>query len=343
MDSKPKVRFCAIGLNHGHIYAQVNALLKAGGELASFYAPEPELAEPFAKAYPQVHRAQSIEQLLEDSSIQLVTSASIPNERAPLGVQVMLAGKDFMVDKPGILTFEQLEQVKRVQKQTGRIYSIFYAERLDNPASVKVSELVKNGAIGQVIQTIGTGPHLLRIPTRPDWFFDKERYGGILVDIASHQMDQFLYLTGSTQAEVVASQVANMNHPQYPGLEDFGDAMLSGNGGKGYVRVDWFTPDGLGVWGDARLFVLGTQGYIEARKYIDIAGRPGASHVFLVDQKGTHYVNCSGGELPYARQLLSDVVNRTETAMGQEHCFLAAQLAIEAETKAIRSGYLKTI
>lgn len=343
MNAHPKPRFSAIGLNHGHIYAQVNCLLGAGAEFVSYYAPEAELAAGFAKTFPQARQARCIEEILEDPSIALVTSASIPCERAPLGIQVMLHGKDFLVDKPGILTLEQLEEVRRVQRETRRIYSIFYAERLDNPASVKVGELVKAGAIGQVIQTIGTGPHLVRIPTRPPWFFEKKKYGGILVDIASHQMDQFLYMTGSTRAEVVASQVANVSHPEYPELEDFGDALLSGNGGKGYVRVDWFTPEGLGVWGDARLFVLGTHGYIEARKYIDIAGRPGASHVILVDQKQTRYIDCSGVELPYARQLLEDVRNRTETAMPQAHCFLAAELAIRAEMQARRSGHLKEV
>jgi predicted dehydrogenase len=191
------------------------------------------------------------------------------------------------------------------------------------------------------VQTVGLGPHRINVPSRPAWFFERDRYGGILTDIASHQVDQFLFYTGSNRAEVVAAQVGNFKYPQYPELEDFGDMVLRGNGGTGYVRVDWYTPEGLGTWGDGRLTILGTEGYIELRKYIDIAGRPGQNHLFLVDQKETQHIDCSQVELPYGRQLTADILNRTETAMPQEHCFLASQLALEAEVKATRLGNLR--
>ncbi|MBW3628206.1 MAG: Gfo/Idh/MocA family oxidoreductase [Gemmatimonadetes bacterium] len=330
----PRIRFSVIGLNHGHINSQTDATIRGGGQLVSFYASEPDLAAAFAKRYPQAKLARSQKEILEDRSIHLVVSASIPNERAPLGIEVMKHGKDFMVDKPGITTLEQLAEARRVQAATKRIYSIMYSERFENRATVKAGELIKAGAIGPVMQTIGLGPHRLNARTRPAWFFDREKYGGILCDIASHQFDQFLFLTGSTSGEIVASQVGNLHHPQWPGLEDFGDAMIQGNGGTGYVRVDWFTPDGLPTWGDGRLTVLGRNGYIEARKNVDIAGRPGGSHLFLVDNKGTHYIDTKDAELPYGRQLVDDVVNRTETAMTQEHCFLATELALQAQKQA---------
>jgi hypothetical protein len=145
-----------------------------------------------------------------------------------------------------------------------------------------------------------------------------------------------LHYTGSTRAEVVAAQVGNLAHPQWPLLEDFGDCMVRGDGGLGYIRVDWFTPEGLGVWGDGRLTVIGTEGYIEARKYVDIAGRPGGDHLFLVDQKGTQYIDCKQVPLPYAGQLIEDIRNRTETAMTQAHCFLAAELSLQAQAQAKR-------
>jgi predicted dehydrogenase len=333
------IRFAAIGLNHGHINGQTEALIRGGGELVSFFAKEDDLAAAYAKRFPQARRARSEQEILEDGSVQLVASAAIPDERAPLGVRVMRHGKDYMVDKPGITTLEQLAEVRRVQGETRRIYSITYSERFENRATVKAGELVKAGAIGRVVQTIGLGPHRLNAPSRPAWFFERERYGGILCDIASHQLDQFLFFTGSTRAEVVASQVANVHHPQYPGLEDFGDATLRGNRGSGYVRVDWFTPDGLSTWGDGRLTILGTDGFIEIRKNVDIAGRPGGSHLFLVDQKQTRYFDCSEVPLPYGPQLVDDVLNRTETAMAQAHCFLAMELALRAQKQATRLSF----
>jgi predicted dehydrogenase len=206
---------------------------------------------------------------------------------------------------------------------------------LANPATVKAGDLVKTGAIGKVIQVSGFGPHRLNAPTRPAWFFEREKYGGILTDIASHQLDQFLFFSGATGGKIVASHVANFHHPQYPELEDFGEVLVHGdNGTSGYFRVDWFTPDGLGVWGDTRLTILGTDGYIEIRKNCDIGGKPGDNHLFWVDQKDTHYLDCRNLPLPYGEQLLNDITNRTETAMSQAHCFMAAQLALLAQAQA---------
>jgi predicted dehydrogenase len=337
-----RLRFAVIGVNHDHIKSQTRAVLRGGGELVSIYAKEPELAAAFVKDFPQAKLARSENEILEDASIQLVLSAAIPDERAPLGIRVMQHGKDYMADKPGITTLEQLAEVRRVQAQTKRIYSIMYSERLENRATVKAGDLVKAGAIGRVVQTIGLGPHRMNPKSRPAWFFEKPRYGGILCDIGSHQGDQFLFFTGSTRADVVASQVANVHNQQYPTFEDFGDVTVRGDRGAGYIRVDWFTPDGLSTWGDARLTVLGTEGYIEVRKNVDIAGRPGESHLFLVDQKETRYIDCSGVALPYGEQLVSDVINRTETAMTQQHCFLATELMLKAQKQAQRVTFTNT-
>ena len=339
--NQPSIRYAITGLNHGHVYGQTKSMLDEGAEAVCFYAPEDDLAAQFSKTYPQIPRVETLEKILEDESIQLVINAGIPVERASMGIKVMQYGKDYMVDKPGLVTLEQLDEVGRVQAETGRIYSVCYSERFWSRAATKADELIKAGAIGQVIQTLSLGPHQRNLLSRPDWFFVKEKYGGILTDIGSHNFDQFLHFTGSTSAEIVSSQVANFHHPQYPELEDFGDVIVRGDGGIGYIRVDWFTPDGLGVWGDGRMFITGTDGYIELRKYIDIAGRPGGEHLFLVDQKGTQYIDCKDVPLPYGGQLIDDILNRTETAMTQEHSFLAMELAIKAENMAHRLGNLE--
>lgn len=332
------IRFAAIGLNHNHIYGQVNHLLQAGAELVWFFAAEPDLIAEFAQKFPQAKLARSVEEILEDDTINLVASAAIPDERAQLGIRAMQHGKDYMCDKPGFTTLEQVAQARRAQAETGHIYSIYFSERFDNAATVKAAELVQAGAIGRVIQTVGFGPHRLGVVPRPDWFFKRKHFGGILNDLASHQIDQFLYFTGSSFAEIVSSQVANFNHPQYPELEDFGDIVLHSDQGTGYIRVDWFTPDGLNTWGDVRLFLMGTDGYIEVRKNCDIAGRPGGDHLFLVDQKGMQYIDCNDVSLPFGQQLVQDVLNRSATAMSQEHCFLASELALRAQASARRLG-----
>ena len=331
----PRIKFSVIGINHAHIYGMVDAVTRGGGELVAFHAKENDLAADFIKKYPTIKRADTEKEILEDATIQLIMSSRIANERAPLGVQVMKHGKDYLTDKPGITTLEQLAEVRKVQKETKRIFAIMYSERFENRATVKAGELVKAGAIGRVIQTIGLGPHRVNPKTRPDWFFNKTQFGGIIADIGSHQFDQFLFFTNSTKAEIVASQIGNVNHPQYPNFEDFGDIMMRGNGGSGYIRVDWFTPDALKSWGDGRLTILGTDGYIEVRKNIDIAsGHEGGNHLYMVNQKETQYIDCKDIVLPFGEQLVNDILNRTETAMPQVHCFLATELALKAQKMA---------
>jgi len=333
---KNAIKFAVIGINHSHIYGMVGALIEGCGEMVSVYVKEPDLLKQFTRRFPNVKVAASEEEILEDKSIQLVASSIIPVERAPLGIRVMKAGKDYMSDKPGITTFEQFNEVKKVQKETGRIYSIMYSERLGNPASVKAGDLVKEGAIGKVVQTIGMGPHRMNPSSRPDWFFVPDKAGGILTDIGSHQCDQFLFYTNSHKAEVNFSQIANFNTKDYPDYQDFGDMSVRSPNATGYIRIDWFTPNGLPTWGDGRTFILGTEGYIEMRKYVDIAGREGGNHLFLVNQKEVKYYNCNEVYMPYGEQLVDDVVNRTETAMTQAHCFLATELALTAQKNAKR-------
>lgn len=337
----PGIRFSVIGLNHGHIYGMTEAITRGGGELVAVYAKEPDLMAAYVKRYPNVKQATSEKEVLEDNSIQLILSAAIASERAPIGIKAMQHGKDFMADKPGITSLEQLALARKVQKETKRIYSIMYSERFENRATVKAGELIKEGVIGKVIQTIGLGPHRMNTKTRPEWFFDRAKFGGIITDIASHQFDQFLFFTGSTKGEIVSSQVGNVNHPEFPLFEDFGDAMVKGNGGTGYIRVDWFTPDGLKTWGDGRLTILGTEGFIEIRKNIDIAIKDTGNNLYLVNNKETKYIDCSKDPLPFGGQLVSDIVNRTETAMTQDHCFLATELSLKAQKFAKKLTFVK--
>ena len=328
---EPRIRFSAININHSHIYGMVEAISRGGGQLVSVFAKEPDLLAAFTKRYPNVKVASSETEILEDKSIHLILSSGIANERAPLGVRAMKHGKDFLSDKPGITSLQQLAEVRKVQKDTKRIFLIMYSEHFENKSTVKAGELIKQGAIGKVIQTIGLGPHKIALNSRPAWFFNKEQFGGILTDIGSHQVEQFLFFTGSTQAEIVASQIGNVHHPEHPQFEDFGDMMLKGNGGTGYIRVDWFTPNSLKVFGDGRLTILGTEGYIELRKYVDIANRDRGNNLYLANNKEVSYIDCNDVALPFGEQFVNDILNRTETAMTQEHCLLAMELAIKAE------------
>ena len=331
-------KIAVIGLNHGHIYGMCNGMTGAGADLKWVYDPDPEKVKAFQKAFPQARAASGEEEILNDPETRLVCGAAITCERCALGLRVMAAGKDYFTDKAPLTTLDQLEQARDMVKKTGRKYMVYYSERLHVEAAVYAGQLIQEGAIGRVIQVLGMGPHRLGDPaSRPDWFYDREKSGGILCDIGSHQIEQFLYYAGVKDAQVVRSQVANYRHKDHPGFDDFGDCMLVGdNGATMYFRVDWFTPDGLSNWGDGRTFILGTDGYMELRKYVNVGMGDGTSnHVFLVNHKGEYHFDVTGKVgYPYFGQLILDCINRTENAMTQEHAFKAAQLCVQAQMQA---------
>lgn len=330
--------FSAIGLDHGHIYGMCNGLIEAGGALKSVYDPDPKKIEAFCKQYPEVKVASSEEEILNDKEVILIAGAAIPSERCELGLRVMDSGKDYFTDKPPFTTLKQLDKARKKVKETNRKYMVYYSERIHVEGAVFAGQLIKDGAIGKVIQVIGLGPHRLSAHNRPEWFFKRDKYGGILCDIGSHQIEQYLYYSGAKDAKVVRSQVANYAHPEYPGLDDFGDAVLVGdNGTTNYFRVDWFTPDGLSTWGDGRTIILGIKGYIELRKYTDIARKQVTDNVYLVDDEGEHHF-CVAGKVgyPFFGDLILDCLNRTENAMTQEHAFKAAELCLKAQKNAVR-------
>jgi predicted dehydrogenase len=327
----------AVALDHGHIYGQCNGLIEAGADLRWVYDPDPAKVAAFQKTYPDVKVAASVEQILDDSEIKLVAAAAVPSERGPLGCRVMEAGKDYFTDKSPFTTLLQLEEARVVAARTAKKYMVYYSERLHVECAVFAGQLIEDGVIGRVIQTTGFGPHRLNAPSRPAWFFEKAKYGGILCDIGSHQCEQFLHYTGAKDATLNFSAAGNYANPEYPELEDFGEASyVADNGASGYYRVDWFTPDGLSTWGDGRTIILGTKGYIELRKYTDVATpTKTGNQLILVDGQGEKRIECEGKVgYPFFGQLILDCLNRTETAMTQEHAFKATELALIAQARA---------
>lgn len=325
--------FSVAFLDHGHINGQTNGLLQAGATLKYVFDTDAKRIDDFCKRYPQAKVASSFEQILQDTDTQLVASAAVPNLRADIGEKVLLAGKDYFTDKSPFTSLAQLAQIKKVVKETKQIYSVYYAERLHNEAAYRAGELIQAGAIGKVIQVINLAPHRLSKESRPKWFFDKRQYGGILTDIGSHQVEQFLTYADTQNATINFARVSNMNNSDKPGLEDFGEVSMTGeNGASFYTRVDWFTPKGQETWGDGRTFIMGTKGTIECRKYNDLARHAPASKLFLTDDTGEHEIDCLGqSSFPFFGELILDCINRTENAMTQEHTFKAAELSMLAQ------------
>lgn len=325
--------FAAAFLDHGHINGQTKGLKEAGGYCKWAWDPDPERLNAFCERH-GTKPAESFEQVLEDPDIKLVTAAAVPSERAAIGFRCMRAGKDYFTDKSPFTTPEQLEEAKQVVRETGRKYMCFFGERLQSEAGWHAGELAREGVIGRVLQVLIMAPHNLAKETRPEWFFQKDKCGGILTDIGSHQFEQFLHYTGATDGSVNFARVENFANPDRPGFEDFGEASLTlGDGTSCYCRIDWFNPRGHRTWGDGRTFILGTDGFIEVRKYNDLAREPQESQViYLVDHEGEKRIPCAGQiGFPFFGRLILDCLHRTEDAMTQEHCFKAAELSMRAQ------------
>ncbi|HUT19800.1 MAG TPA: Gfo/Idh/MocA family oxidoreductase [Anaerolineae bacterium] len=330
--------FAAVSLEHGHIYGMCNGLVEAGADLKWVYDPDPVKVRAFLERFPGTPVAESETQVLEDQSIMLAAGAAVPCDRCDLGLRVQQHGKHYFTDKTPFTTGEQLELARQSVKRTGLKWYVYFSERLHVEGAVMAGKLIEEGRIGRVLQVLNIAPHRLNKEQRPAWFFQREKFGGILCDIGSHQIEQFLHYTGASDAQVLHAKVANYANPDHPEFEDFGDAtLLADNGATQYLRVDWFNPDGLRTWGDGRLFIMGTNGSIEVRKYLDVARSGERDHVFLVTGEKEEYISAAGKTgFPFFGQFVLDCLNGTEHSMTQQHVFKAAELCLEAQRVAVR-------
>ena len=329
---RQSLNLAVLGIDHGHIFDMLDEMIKEGCNCNHFWTKgSPLTLKEFNQKYPNIKRVENKSEILENDKIDMILISSIPKDRANLSIEALKSGKDVMVDKPGCTSLDQLDNLKQAVKETGKIWSVNFSERFHVAAVAKAEELVAEGKIGKVKQTMGTGPHRQGNYERPDWFYDRESYGGVITDIGSHQIHQFLVFTGSNKAKVTHALVENTTKKQFPGFQDFGEINLTGNGGHGYIRLDWFTPDALPTWGDGRLFILGDKGFIEIRKYTDLAKSDSGNHLYYANNEEVKYLDCKNIKLPYFRNLIEDVLNRSETACKQELTYLTMELAIKAQ------------
>ena len=329
---RQSLNLAVLGIDHGHIFDMLDEMIKEGCNCNHFWTKgSPLTLKEFNQKYPNIKRVENKSEILENDKIDMILISSIPKDRANLSIEALKSGKDVMVDKPGCTSLNQLNNLKQAVKETGKIWSVNFSERFHVAAVAKAEELVAEGKIGKVKQTMGTGPHIQGNYERPDWFYDRESYGGVITDIGSHQIHQFLVFTGSNKAKVTHALVENTTKKQFPGFQDFGEINLTGNGGHGYIRLDWFTPDALPTWGDGRLFILGDKGFIEIRKYTDLAKSDSGNHLYYANNEEVKHLDCKNVKLPYFRNLIEDVLNRSETACKQELTYLTMELAIKAQ------------
>jgi predicted dehydrogenase len=331
------VRLALVGADHNHLYEIVDRLAKAGAEAVA-HTPEGQFAEHYA-TWQTGSVEMTEEAILADDSIDLIVTAAIPNRRADIALAAIAAGKHVVSDKPGLTTMTQLDAIRAaVAGRPGRPWTVLFTERFENRAINEAVRLATTGAVGRVVHVVGAGPHTMWAKHRPDWFWDPDATGGILVDIGSHQVDQLLAITGASAADVsvVASAVGNVASPEHPAMQDVGSMTLLAQGVVGDHRLDYLTAKGLGTWGDCRLTIVGTEGTIEARANVDIAGHEGAEHLIVVDADGTRRVDVSGVVVEWGEQYLADLAAGGERLMTQQHAIDVTDICLRAQSAATR-------
>ena len=303
------------GTDHAHVVELTQQLVEAGATVRSIVATDAGIGPWLASQYPD---ARADDPYADD--IDVVVCAAIPSDRADIAIAAMRAGKDVVLDKPGITSREQLEAIRAAQAETGRRWLVVFGERLGVPAMIRADAIVRSGRIGTVLHTVGLGPHTLNLKHRPEWFMDPARYGGILMDIGSHQVDQFLSFMGADNAEVIAASVHG--YDERPGCQVLGEALLrTPDGRSGYTRVDYFTPKGLGAWGDVRFAAVGTKGTVEVRS-VD-------NTLIVVDAEQREVVDCSEQQIEWA-----DTFVRGEMPIPQEHVYTVHDICLRAQALA---------
>lgn len=336
----------AIGIDHGHIYGMLEGLVNAGANLKSicdYNKKNPETLNKLRLLYPEAKVVSDLEEILTDSNIKLVCTAGVNSERAEIGLQALEYGKDIFSDKPAITSMETYKEIVKKTEETNKKIYIYYGELIHNECALYAKQLIDDDYIGDVIQVIGTGPHREGPEgSRPDWFYEKEKFGGIITDIGSHQIAQYLAFSGATTAEIKYSSSGNYLHSKKQNFEDFGEFSLVGdNGTSGYFRVDWFTPKGLSSWSDGRIFILGTKGTIELRKYCDIAiSSHGENNIYIATENGEEYIDVNGKVgFNYFKKIIEDSLSITKTVLNQQEILEPTRLAILAQAKSEKVGW----
>lgn len=337
-DTTATVGLGVIGIEHLHVFELVDGLVSAGCVAVAHVSDPGPLPDAYA-AWQGGSEATDVDGVLADPRIDLVVLAGVPCQRAGAAQAALIAGKHVLCDKPGVTSAAQLDEMRKVVEATKGRWWVLFSERYGAPAVVEAVALARSGRVGPVLHVQGVAPHRGSLELRPDWFFDRDQVGGILVDLGSHQVDQFLAVTGATadQVDVVAAAAGNVRSPERPGLEDVGEMVLAAPGVRGHHRVDYLEADGFPTWGDVRLMITGADGRIEVRLPIDDDGTAGPAAVWVTDGEGVRRHDHSP-RITWPTDLLADLADGGERLMTRRHPFDVSTITLRAAEAATPWG-----
>jgi len=344
-----------VGLEHPHAFGIAFALQGAGADIVSFCSARPDddlMVSGFGELFPTATKRADIHAILANDAVDVVVPVAIPCDRCHDARVALGAGRHVLADKPIAIDQAQLNSLRAATAASGEtgesattkpVFGVWFSERFESRATGRAIELVADGAIGDLVEVIGLGPHRLSAESRPEWFFDASRAGTLLTDLMTHQVDQFLHLATISGHDPASVRVVNaQQHLHHGGTLAVAGASLAGftdhasidlQAGKlsAYLRVDWLSPAGLDTWGDVRLMLTGTAGSIEVRKNIDLASpTPGGDHLLLANGDGVERVDCADVALPHATAFLDACRGEPTWFANPDHTFRVLELCLDA-------------
>lgn len=324
------VGFGVVGLEHLHVFELVDGLCAAGA-VPMAHTGGDSLSDAYA-AWQTASVATDMAGVLADDRIQLVVLAGVPSTRADAAVAVLETGRSVLSDKPGVTTVAQLDRVRDTAERNPGRWWVLFSERFGVPAVRAATSLARDGAVGEVVHVSGAAPHRGALDQRPDWFFDPARAGHLLVDLGSHQVDQFLAATGAATAQVVGAAAGNVAAPDHPAFCDIAEVSLAAGDARGYHRVDYLEADGFPAWGDVRLVITGTSGRLEVRTPV-VDGTAGSPELWLTDHDGHRRVDVDPTPT-WPTELLADLADGGERLMSREHPVTVTDVCLRAASGA---------
>jgi predicted dehydrogenase len=320
-----------VGLEHLHVLELVDGLCSAGATVVAH--TDGDSLSPLFAGWQTGSRPTDRSGVLADPDVDLVVVAGVPADRADDSVAALASGRSVLSDKPGVTTTAQLERVRTAVATSGQRWWVLFSERFGVPAVRWAVDLARSGAIGRVVGVQGSAPHRAAFESRPGWFADPERAGTLLVDLATHQVDQFVALAGTDDVRVVHAASGNVAAPEFPAVHDVAELVLAGGGTRGFHRVDFLEADGFPSWGDVRLVVTGTDGRLEVRTPVS-DGAAGPPELWITDHTSHRRVDLEP-RATWAEELLADLADGGERLMERDHPFTVSRIVLEALAVAV--------
>lgn len=170
-------------------------------------------------------------------------------------------GLHVFADKPAAANNEGLERLAAAVKAHPELtFTVGLTLRVI-PEYVRLRELVKDGAIGELVYATARRAYRMRRETRPDFMFDSSLSGGIWVELAVHDVDYVRWLAGVDYLSVSAIH-GNASSPEEP-FQDHGCGLFRLEGGvTALIEHNRLAPN-VGASADNRFSAVGTEGVLD--------------------------------------------------------------------------------